>query len=131
VDYTVLAGQPAVQTLNLDDYPGDTGNFVRADVDEVQIYATQAAHGGWSCPRGTGRHVTVGGAAAILLVSAAQRGQQLCIPDWRGLQVQVILAARQTAPTPDPTGPHGVLACARLLCPLGPDPAHWTASLLR
>jgi hypothetical protein len=50
---------------------------------------------------------------------------------WRGLQVQVILAARQTAPAPDPTGPHGVLAYARLLYPLGPDPAHWTASLLR
>jgi hypothetical protein len=131
VDYTVLAGQPVVQTLNLDDYLGDAGNFVRADVEEVQIYATQAGHGDWSCPRGTGQHVTVDGAAAILLSSAAQREQQLCIPNWRGLQVQVILAARQTAPAPDPTGPHGVLAYARLLYPLGPDPAHWTASLLR
>ncbi len=132
VDYTLLAGQPVVQTLHLDDYPGDVGNFVRADVDEIQIYATQAAHSGWSCPQGTGQHVTVDGVAAVLVDSAAAgREQQLCIPDWRGLQVQVILTARQTAPAPNPTGPHGVLAYARLMHPLGPDPAHWTANLLR
>lgn len=129
-DYTLLAGQPVVQTLHLNDGPGVEGDFAR--VDDIQILATQAAHSGWSCPRGTGRHVTVDGAAAVLVSSPPSgQQQQVCIPDWHGLQVEVILNARDNAPAPDPAGPHGVLAYARMLHPLGPDPAHWTADPLR
>jgi hypothetical protein len=123
VDYTPLAGQLVVQTLHVDDGPGD------ADVDEVQIVAAPAAHSGISCSRATGQHVTVGRVAAVIYSAGPE--QQLCIPDWRGLRVLVILTARQTAPAPDPTGAHGVLAYARTLHPLGPDPAHWTANPLR
>jgi hypothetical protein len=76
--------------------------------------------------------VTVGGVAAVLVTSPRlARQQQLCIPDWHGLQVEFLLAARQGAPAPSPTGPHGVLAYARTLHPLGPDPANWTANPLR
>jgi hypothetical protein len=131
VDYTPLAGQPVVQTLHIDDYPGGNGNFVRADVDEVQVFAAPAARSGSSCSQGTGQHVTVDRVAAVVHSAAAGRDQQLCIPDWRGLRVLVILTARQTAPAPNPTGAHGVLAYARLLHPLGPHPAHWTANPLR
>jgi hypothetical protein len=132
VDYTPLAGQPVVQTLHLDDYPGDVGNFVRGDVDEVEIFAAPAAHSDFSCPQGTGQHVTVDGAAAVLEYSPAHgRDQQLCIPGLHGLRVLVWLTARDNAPAPNPAGPHGVLAYARLLHPLGPDPAHWTADPLR
>ncbi len=130
VDYTLLAGQPVPQTLHLDDGPGNSVGL--AHVDDLQVYVTQATHSGWSCPQGTGQHVTVDGVAAVLVDSpAARREQQLCIPDWRGLQVEVLLAAREDAPAPNPTGPHGVLAYARKLHPLGPDPAHWTANPLR
>jgi len=71
--------------------------------------------------------------AAAVLVSSPRSGrqQQVCIPDWHGLQVEVILNARDNAPAPNPAGPHGVLAYARMLHPLGPDPAHWTADPLR
>jgi hypothetical protein len=130
VDYTLVAGQPVPQTLHLDDGPGNSAGL--ADVDDLQVYVTQAAHSGWSCPKGSGQHVTVDGVAAVLVDSpAASREQRLCIPDWRGLQVEVLLAARENAPAPDPTGPYGVLAYARMLHPLGPDPAHWTANPLR
>jgi hypothetical protein len=132
VDYAPLAGQPVVQTLQLDDYQGKVGNFAPTDVDEVQIFAAPAAHSDFSCPQGAVQHMTVDGAAAVLEYSPAHgRDQQLCIPDWRGLRVLVWLTARDNAPAPNPTGPHGVLAYARLLHPLGPDAAHWTANLLR
>jgi hypothetical protein len=132
VDYTPLAGQPVAQTLHLDDYPGDIGNFAVTGVDQVQIFATPAAHSDFSCPQGTGQHVTVDGAAAVLEYSPAHgRDQQLCISDSHGLRVLVWLTARANAPAPNPTGPHGVLAYARLLHLLGPDAARWTANLLR
>ena len=123
VDYTPLAAQLVVQTLHIDDGPG------YADADEVQIFAAPAAHSYFSCSRGAGQRVTVDRVAAVLYSAGPE--QQLCIPDWRGLRVLVILIARQNAPAPDPTGPHGVLAYARTLHSLGPDPAHWTANPLR
>ena len=130
VDYTFVSGRLVPQTLHLDDGPaGDAG---LAHVDDLQVYVTPAVHSGWSCPKGTGQHVTVGGVAAILVSSAAdRREQQLCVPSWRGLQVEATLAARENAPAPDPAGPRGVLAYARMLHPIGPSPAHWTASPLR
>jgi hypothetical protein len=132
VDYTPLAGQLVVQTLQLDDYQGKVGNFAVTDVDEVQIFAAPAAHSDFSCPQGTGQHVTLDGSAAVLEYSPAHgRDQQLCIPDSQGLRVLVWLTARDNAPAPNPTGPHGVLAYARLLHLLGTDAAHWTANLLR
>jgi hypothetical protein len=75
--------------------------------------------------------VTVGGAAAVLLSDFGHRQQQVCVPSWRGLQVETTLTARENASPPDPAGPHGVLAYTRMLHPLGTDPAHWTARLLR
>ncbi len=129
VDYTLLAGQPVVQTLYLDDAPAaDTDP---AGADDIQVYATPAANSDSSCARGPAQHVTVNGIAAVLVVSPAFRLQNLCIPSWRGLQVEFSLATRQNAPPPDPAGPHGVLAYASTLHPLGPDPAHWTANPLR
>jgi hypothetical protein len=121
-----------VQTLKLDDYQGKVGNFAVTDVDQVQIFAAPAAHSAFSCPQGTGQHVTVDGATAVLENSTAQgRDQQLCISDSDGLRVLVWLIARANAPAPNPAGPHGVLAYARLLHLLGPDVAQWTANLLR
>ena len=53
----------------------------------------------------------------------------LCIPDWRGLQVEVLFAARDNAPAPNPTGPHGVLhthaSCIRSV------PTQCTGQLIR
>jgi hypothetical protein len=100
-------------------------------VDDLQVFFTLAAHSGWSCPKGTGQHVTVGGAAAILLSDFAGRQQQVCVPGWRGLQMKTTLTTRANAAAPDPAGPHGVLAYTRMLHPLGTDPAHWTATALR
>ena len=132
VGYTPLAGQPVVQTLRLDDYPGHVGNFIGADFDEVDVFAAPAAHSAFSCPQGTGQHVTVDGATAVLENSTAQgRDQQLCISDSHGLRVLVWLIARDNAPAPNPAGPQGVLAYARRLHLLGPDVAQWTANLLR
>ena len=128
VDYTLLAGQPVVQTLHIDDGPGNEGDFAR--VDDLQVFATPAAHSDFSCAQATGQHVTVDGAAAVVYPATGPE-QQLCIPDWRGLRVLVILTTRQNAPPPDPTGPRGVLAYARHLHSLGPDPAHWTTDPLR
>jgi hypothetical protein len=92
VDYTPLAGQPVVQTLHLDDEP--VADADRARVDDLQVSASPAAHSDWSCPRGAGQHVTVDGVAAVLVTSPrSKRQQQLCIPDWRGLQVEFLLAA--------------------------------------
>jgi hypothetical protein len=83
-------------------------------------------------PAGNRQHVTVDGATAVLENSTAQgRDQQLCISDSHGLRVLVWLVARENAPAPNPAGPHGVLAYARLLHLLGPDVAQWTANLLR
>ncbi len=128
VDYTLLADQPVVQTLNLDDGPAAQAGL--AQLGDLQVFATPAAHGDFSCAQGTGQHVTVEGAAAVVYPATGPE-QQLCIPDWRGLRVLVILSVRQNAPPPDPTGPHGVLAYARHLHPLGPGPARWTANPLR
>jgi hypothetical protein len=129
VDYTFVSGRAVPQTLHLDDGPVIGASV--AHVDDLQVFFTPAAHSGWSCPQGTGQHVTVGGAAAILLSDFAGRQQQVCVPGWRGLQMETTLTARKNAPAPDPAGPGGVLAYTRMLHPLGTDPAHWTASLLR
>lgn len=129
VDFTFVSGRLVPQTLQLDDGPVSSAGL--AHVDVLQLYVTPAAHSGWSCPKGAGQHVTVGGVAAILVSSRFDRRQQLCVPGWRGLQVAATLAPRDNVPAPDPAGPHGVLAYARMLHPLGPDPAHWTAKPLR
>jgi hypothetical protein len=131
VDYTVLAGQPVAQNLELDDGPGGTfgiGTHL-ADADYLQVSVTQATHGGLSCPQGYRQDVTVDGVAAVLVYSPNSfRLQQLCIPHWGGLQVEILLSARMNAPAPNPTGPDGVLKYARMMHLLGPDPAHWTAN---
>jgi hypothetical protein len=112
VDYTLLAGQPVVQTLHL--YAGPVADAGPAQVGDLQVFASPAAHSDWSCPRGIGQHVTVDGVAAVLVVQqGAVPQEQLCIPDWRGLRVEFLLAIRPNAPAPSPTGPHGVLAYAR------------------
>jgi hypothetical protein len=126
VDYTLLAGQPVVQTLRLD---GPVAGADPVHVDDLQVLASPAAHSDFSCSPGSGPNVTVDGAVAVVY-PATGPAQQLCIPDWRGLRVLVVLTAGQ-APPPDPTGPHGVLAYARHLHSLGPDPAHWTTNPLR
>ena len=130
VDYGLPAGRPVPQTLHLGDRPGlDVG---QAGVDDLQVYAVAATDRSWSCPRGTGQHVTVDGVAAILDYSPkASEYQSVCVPDWHGLRVEVALTFRQAGPAPAPTGPHGVLAYARLLHPLGPSPASWTTRPLR
>ncbi len=56
-----------------------------------------------------GQHVTVDGVAAILDYSPkASEYQSVCVPDWHGLRVEVVLTFRQAGPAPAPTGPHGV-----------------------
>jgi hypothetical protein len=131
VDYTLLAGQPVAQNVDLDDAPGNTSG-VLADADYLYVSVTQATHGGLSCPTGYHQDVKVDGVAAVLVYSPDSfRLQQLCIPDWGGLQVEILLSTRMNAPAPNPTGPDGVLKYARLLDLLGPDPAHWTANPLR
>jgi len=54
-------------------------------------------------------------------------GQRVCIPGWRGLRLSVMTAFVETPPP----NPADVLTVARKLHPIGPDPAHWTANLLR
>ena len=134
VDYTLLAGQPVAQSLELDDGPGRTfgiGTHL-ANADYLDVSVTQVTHGGLSCPQGYRQDVTVDGVAAVLVYSPDSfNPQQLCIPHWRGLQVELLLSTRVNAPAPNPTGPDGVLKYARLLHLLGPDPAHWTANPLR
>ncbi len=129
VDYTFTAGRAVPETLHLDD--GPVIDFSVAHVDDLQVFFTPAAHSGWSCPQGTGQHVTVGGAAAILVSDFGGRQQQLCVPNWRGLQLETTLTTPGNATPPDPAGPHGVLAYTRLLHTLGTNPARWTARLLR
>jgi hypothetical protein len=118
VDYTLRAGQPVVWTLRLADGPG------YADADRLLIYTVPY---GFPCSPG-GQHVTIDRVAAVVLSAPAQ---QVCIPQWNGLRMQVILLARQNAPPPNPTGAHGVLAYARMLHLPGPGPAHWTTNPLR
>jgi hypothetical protein len=120
VYYTLLAGRPVVQTLEVSDGPADSARTDYLDVD-----FTPAAHGDWSCPQQGVQHVTVDGVAAVL-----DDSQRVCISDWRGLRVSVMLGRVEMSP-PNPAGPRGVLTLARKLHPIGPDPAHWTASLLR
>lgn len=128
VEYTLPAGRPVPLWLHLGDRPGDSVGLPRAD--NVQVYATRAADRSWSCA--PGQHVTVDGVTAILYASpTAAREQVICVPDWHGLRVEVVLSARRDAPAPDPTGPHGVLEYARMLHPLGPDAANWTTRPLR
>jgi hypothetical protein len=131
VDYTVLAGQPVAQNLELDDGPGGTfgiGTHL-ANADYLEVSVTRVTHGGLSCQQGYRQDVTVDGVAAVLVYSPnTLNPQQLCIPHWGGLQVEILLSSRANAPAPNPTGPDGVLKYARMLHLLGPDPAHWTAN---
>ena len=120
VDYTLLAGRPAVQTLEVSNGPADT-----AGVDTIDVDFTPAAHSDWSCPTEGIQHVTVDGAAAVL--DNLPGGERVCIPDWRGLRLSVMTAFLET-PRPHPAD---VLTIARKLHPIGPDPAHWTADLQR
>jgi hypothetical protein len=131
VDYTVLAGQPVAQNTELDDGPGRTFGIGTqlANADYLELSVTQVTHGGLSCPQGYRRDVTVDGVAAVLVYSPnSLNPQQLCIPHWGGLQVEMLLSTPVNAPAPNPTGPNGVLKYARMLHLLGPDPAHWTAN---
>lgn len=120
VDYTLLAGRPVVQTLEVSNGPSDA-----AHVDYLDVDFTPAAHSDWSCPTEGVQHVTVDGVAAVLENVAG--GQRVCIPGWRGLRLSVMTAFVETPPP----NPADVLTVARKLHPIGPDPAHWTADLLR
>jgi hypothetical protein len=121
--YNLVAGRPVLQTLEISDGPADSARTDSFDVD-----FTPAAHSDWSCPQDGVQHVTVDGVAAVLEKSFG--GSRVCIPDWRGLRMSVKVAFVEKSP-PDPFGPRGVLALARKLHPIGPDPADWTADLLR
>jgi hypothetical protein len=120
VDYTLVAGRPVVQTLEVSNGPSDA-----ARVDHIDVDFTPAAHSDWSCPTEGVQHVTVDGVAAVLENVAG--GQRVCIPGWRGLRLSVMTAFVETPPP----NPADVLTVARKLHPIGPDPAHWTADLLR
>ena len=118
--YILRAGRPVVQTLEVSNGPSDTSG-----VDSVVVDFTSAAHSDWSCPAEGVEHVTVGGVAAVLETSRA--GSRVCIPDWRGLRLSVM---NEFVENPPPN-PADVLTIARTLHPIGPDPADWTADLLR
>lgn len=120
--YILVAGRPVVQTLEVSDGPEDS-----ARTDSFNVDFTPAAHSDWSCPQDGVQHVTVDGVAAVL---EKPPGSRVCVPDWRGLRMRVMIAFLEQS-EPDPFGPHGVLALARKLHPIGPDPAQWTADLLR
>jgi hypothetical protein len=120
VDYTLLAGQPVVETLEVSNGPADT-----AGVDTIDVDFTPAAHSDWSCPAEGVQHETVDGVAAVL--NNLPGGERVCIPDWRGLRLSVMTAFVETPPP----NPADVLTIARKLHPIGPNPAHWTADLLR
>ena len=112
--------RPVVQTLEVSNGPSDA-----ARVDYIDVDFTPAAHSDWSCPTEGVQHVTVDGVAAVLENVAG--GQRVCIPGWRGLRLSVMTAFVETPPP----NPADVLTVARKLHPIGPDPAHWTADLLR
>ena len=120
VSYTLLAGRPVVKTLEVSSGPADT-----AGVDVLDVDFTPAAHSDWSCPTEGVQHVTVGGVGAVLDNSPG--ADRVCIPDWRGLRLSVMTAFVETPPP----NPADALTVARKLHPIGPDPAHWTAGLLR
>ncbi len=125
VDYILLAGRPVVETLEVSNGPAGT-----AGVDVLDVDFTPAAHSDWSCPTEGAQRVTVDGVAAVLenLPGGQQAGgEQVCIPDWRGLRLSVMTAFLETPPP----NPADVLTVARELHPIGPDPARWTADLLR
>ena len=117
---TPCSPAPVVQTLEVSNGPSDA-----ARVDYIDVDFTPAAHSDWSCPTEGVQHVTVDGVAAVLENVAG--GQRVCIPGWRGLRVSVMTAFVETPPP----NPADVLTVARKLHPIGPDPAHWTADLLR
>ena len=118
VGYTLLAGRPVAQTLEVRNGPSDTSG-----VDYLDVEFTPAAHSDWSCPAEPVQHVTIDGVAAVLVTSRSS--ELVCFPDWRGLRLSVMTEAVET-PHPD-----DALTIARKLHPIGPDPADWTADLLR
>ena len=120
VDYTLLAGRPVAQTLEVSNGPSGA-----AHVDSIYIDFTPAAHSDWSCPTEGVQHVTVDGVAAVLEDSPGT--DRVCIPDWGGLRLSVMTAFMELPPP----NPADVLTVARTLHPIGPDPTHWTADLLR
>ena len=76
VDYTLLAGRPVAQTLEVSNGPSDA-----AHVDYLDVDFTPAAHSDWSCPTEGVQHVTVDGVAAVLENSPG--ADRVCIPGWR------------------------------------------------
>lgn len=120
VDYTLLAGRPVAQTLEVSNGPSDA-----AHVDYLDVDFTPAAHSDWSCPTEGVQHVTVDGVAAVLENSPG--ADRVCIPGWRGLRLSVMTAFVESPPP----NPADVLTVARKLHPIGPDQARWTADLLR